>query len=91
MLRARWKELKGTPGEKETLLKAVVDGALGDPFYSGAETGTAYLDFDNLFRNGERVEKLLGKRDEQRKGKGRKKTLTDKNRETIASYKRPGE
>ena len=91
MLRARWKELKGTPEERETLLRNVVDGAVGDPWYSGAESGTEYLDWECLFRNAERVEKLLGKFDDQRKGKGRKKTLTDKNRVTIAAYRRAGE
>lgn len=91
MLRARWKELKGTPEEKEHLLKNVVDAAVHDPWFSGAESGTVYLDFENLFRNSERVEKLLGKFDEQKKGKGRKKTVTDRSRETIAAYRRPGE
>lgn len=91
MLRSRWRELKGDDGEREALLKLAVDGAVGDSFFSGAETGKAYLEFENLFRNSERVEKLIGLAEEQRSGKSRKKTLTDKNRETIAGYKRPGE
>lgn len=72
ILQARLRE---EPGESVVVRRAglelAVDGAVGDPWFNGGETGTAYLDFDNIFRNKgrDRIEKLQRLAREQRERK----------------------
>lgn len=59
-LKARLKEQPGeTLEERVAALNMAVDGAILDPFYAGDnDKGKKYWDFESIFRNRDRVEKL---------------------------------
>lgn len=70
ILRARLREEPGTTVERIAGMKAAVDGAVGDPFFNGSETGKQLLDFNNVFKHQgrDRIEKLQRLAQEQASG-----------------------